>query len=52
MPKVTFIVDGRERVVEFAPGSLEYTNHGIEGSLLDIALNQCTRRRCTQRCLD
>ena len=39
MPKVTFIVDGKERVVEFDPASMPYSNHGIEGSLLDIALN-------------
>ena len=39
MPKVTFIVDGKERVVEFEPGSLEYQHHGLEGSLLDIAMN-------------
>jgi len=39
MPKVTFIVDGKERVVEFEPGSMPYSHHGLEGSLLDIALN-------------
>ena len=39
MPKVTFIVDGKERVVEFEPGALEYRHHGLPESLLDVALN-------------
>ncbi|MFO7695202.1 MAG: 2Fe-2S iron-sulfur cluster-binding protein [Vicinamibacterales bacterium] len=39
MPKVTFIVDGEERVLDVDPGSLPYSHHGLPGSLLDIAKN-------------
>jgi ferredoxin, 2Fe-2S len=37
MPKVTFIVDGRERILEVDLASLPYSHHGLKGSLLDIA---------------
>ena len=39
MPKVTFIVDGEPRTVEFEPATLEYPHHGRPGSILDVALN-------------
>ncbi len=39
MPKVTFIVDGREQVAEFDPTALPYRHHGQPGSILDVALN-------------
>jgi 2Fe-2S ferredoxin len=39
MPKVTFIVDGEERVLEVDLSSLPYSHHGLQGSLLDIAKN-------------
>jgi len=39
MPKVTFIVDGKEHVVEFEHGKLPYKNHGLPESLLDVAMN-------------
>ncbi len=39
MPKVTFIIEGHERTVEFEPGSLPYSHHGKAGSILDIAKN-------------
>lgn len=39
MPKVTFIVNGKERVVEFEHGALEYQHHGLPESLLDVAMN-------------
>lgn len=39
MPKVTFIVDGETRTVEFQPATLEYRHHGRPGSILDVALN-------------
>ena len=39
MPKVTFIIDGKERTVEFEAGSLEYSHHGLPDSLLDVAKN-------------
>ena len=37
--KVTFIVDGETRMVEFDPSALAYQRHGKPGSLLDVALN-------------
>lgn len=37
MPKVTFIVDGRERVFDVDLGSLPDSHHGLRGSLLDVA---------------
>ena len=37
MPKVTFIVDGKERILEVDLASLPYSHHGLQGSLLDIA---------------
>ena len=37
MPKVTFIVDGEERVLDVDLASLPYSHHGLAGSLLDIA---------------
>jgi 2Fe-2S ferredoxin len=39
MPKVTFIVDGKERILEVDLASLPYSHHGLQGSLLDIAKN-------------
>jgi len=37
--KVTFILDGERKTVEFDPAALQYLRHGQPGSLLDIALN-------------
>ncbi len=37
--RVTFIVDGEARTVEFEAGRLPYAQHGTPGSLLDVALN-------------
>ncbi len=37
--KVTFIIDGEPKTVEFDPATLEYQRHGQPGSLLDVALN-------------
>jgi 2Fe-2S ferredoxin len=37
MPRVTFIVDGEERVLDVDLASLPYSHHGQQGSLLDIA---------------
>ena len=37
--KVTFIIDGEEKTIEFNPAALRYHRHGQPGSLLDIALN-------------
>jgi len=39
MPKVTFIKDGKETIVEFEPGKLEYQHHGLPESFLDVAMN-------------
>ena len=39
MPKVTFIVDGEPRTVEFEHGSLPYSHHGKPESFLDVAKN-------------
>ena len=39
MPKVTFIIDGREKTVEFEHGALEYSHHGLPESFLDLAMN-------------
>ena len=39
MPKVTFIIDGREQTVEFERGRLEYQHHGLPESFLDVAMN-------------
>jgi len=39
MPKVTFIIDGKERTVEFEHGKLEYSHHGLPESFLDVAMN-------------
>ncbi|NOT44731.1 MAG: 2Fe-2S iron-sulfur cluster binding domain-containing protein [Acidobacteria bacterium] len=39
MPKVTFIIDGKERTVEFEAGKMEYQHHGLPESLLDVAMN-------------
>ena len=39
MPKVTFIVDGEERILEFDLASLPYSHHGLPESFLDIAKN-------------
>ena len=39
MPKVTFIVDGEERILDVDLASLPYSHHGLPGSLLDIAKN-------------
>jgi 2Fe-2S ferredoxin len=37
MPRVTFIIDGEPRTVEYVSGGLPYSNHGKQESLLDIA---------------
>jgi ferredoxin, 2Fe-2S len=37
VPKVTFIIDGEQRTVEYEDGALPYSQHGKPGSLLDIA---------------
>ena len=39
MPKVTFIIDGKETTVEFEHGKLEYQHHGLPESFLDVAMN-------------
>jgi ferredoxin, 2Fe-2S len=39
MPKVTFIIDGESRTVEFETGKLPYTHHGKPESFLDVAKN-------------
>jgi len=39
MPKVTFIQDGKERTVEFDPATLPYSEHGLHGSFLDLAMH-------------
>ena len=39
MPKVTFIKDGKETVVEFDPATMPYQEHGLKGSFLDVAMN-------------
>ncbi len=39
MARVTFILDGEPKTVEFDPATLEYSRHGEPGSLLDVALN-------------
>ena len=39
MPKVTFIIDGKEKTVEFEHGKLEYQHHGLAESFLDVAMN-------------
>ena len=40
MPKVTFIIDGNEQTVEFEHGKLEYKEHGLPESFLDVAMNR------------
>ncbi len=39
MPKVTFIIEGVERTVEFEHGKMEYSHHGKRESILDVAKN-------------
>jgi 2Fe-2S ferredoxin len=39
MPKVTFIIDGKEKTVEFEHGKLPYSHHGLPESFLDVAMN-------------
>jgi 2Fe-2S ferredoxin len=39
MPKVTLIIDGKEKTVEFQHGQLEYSHHGLPESFLDVAKN-------------
>ncbi len=39
MPKVTFIKDGKETVVEFDPETMPFQEHGLKGSFLDVAMN-------------
>jgi ferredoxin, 2Fe-2S len=39
MPKVTFIKNGKETTVEFQNGALEYKEHGLPESFLDVAMN-------------
>jgi 2Fe-2S ferredoxin len=40
MPKVTFIKDGKETVVEFESGKLPFDGHGLPESFLDLAMNK------------
>jgi 2Fe-2S ferredoxin len=37
MPKVTFIIDGEQKTVEFEHGKLPYSNHGKPESFLDVS---------------
>ena len=37
MPKVTFIIDGESKSVEFEHGKLPYSNHGKPESFLDVS---------------
>ncbi len=37
--RVTFILDGERRTVEFEADRLPFSHHGEPGSLLDVALN-------------
>ena len=37
MPKVTFIIDGETKTVEFEHGTLPYSNHGKPESFLDVS---------------
>jgi 2Fe-2S ferredoxin len=37
MPKVTFIIDGERKTVEFQHGTLPYSNHGKPESFLDVS---------------
>src|SRR3954462_6722558 len=37
MPKVTFIIDGEETVIEFESGKVPYSHHGKPESFLDLA---------------
>lgn len=37
MPKVTFIIDGDPRIIEFEHGQVPYSHHGKPESLLDLA---------------
>ena len=39
MPKVTFIIDGEAKTVEFEHGKLPYSHHGKPESFLDVAKN-------------
>jgi 2Fe-2S ferredoxin len=39
MPKVTFIKDGKQTTVEFEHGKLDYKEHGLPESFLDVAMN-------------
>jgi 2Fe-2S ferredoxin len=39
VPKVTFIKDGKETVVEFDPETMPFQEHGLKGSFLDVAMN-------------
>ena len=39
MPKVTFIKDGKETIVEFEHGKMPYDGHGLPESFLDVAMN-------------
>ncbi len=37
MPKVTFIIDGEPRTIEFVHGQVPWSHHGKPESLLDLA---------------
>jgi 2Fe-2S ferredoxin len=39
MPKVTFIKDGKKTTIEFEHGKLDYKEHGLPQSFLDVAMN-------------
>ena len=40
MPKVTFIKDGKETIVEFEHGKMPFDGHGLPESFLDVAMNK------------
>ena len=39
MSRVTFILDGQPRAFDVDLASMPYRHHGLQGSLLDVALN-------------
>lgn len=39
MPKITFIVNGGRHEYDVDLASMPYQHHGLQGSLLDVALN-------------
>ncbi len=39
MPKVTLIIDGEEKTVEYEPGQIPYSHHGLPESFLDVSMH-------------